>query len=139
MTVKEYMRKWVMTETCICNDRILLQTMMRPLLVCNDGYSISVQASENHYCSPRVSVFGLDYYEVELGFPSEPDDLINGYAEDPSDYTGTVYGWVPMEIVEQLVEKHGGIKGPDEESLNRMERSVKDKIEHVRYTLSWKK
>lgn len=139
MTVKEYMRKWVKTETCICSDVTLSQNMMRPRLVCNDGYSISVQASENHYCTPQISVFGLDYDEVELGFPSEPDELINGYAEDPSDYTDTVYGWVPMEIVEKLIEKHGGIKGPDEEVLKRMEERAKNKSDYVRVTLSWAK
>lgn len=28
---------------------------------------------------------------------------------DPSDPTGTVYGYVPIEVVESLVEKHGGM------------------------------
>lgn len=27
-----------------------------------------------------------------------------------SDYTETVYGYVPIEIVEELINKHGGIK-----------------------------
>lgn len=50
-----------------------------------------------------------DYEEVELGYPSNEDELINDYAED-DDYTGTVYGYVPIEVVEKLIEKHGGIK-----------------------------
>ena len=139
MTVKEYMKKWVMTETCICMDKVLSQIMQRPRLVCNDGYSISVQGSGNHYCTPRANLLGADYDEVELGFPSEPDSLINEYAEDPTDYTGTVYGWVPMEIVEELIKKHGGIKGPDEEALKRMEECVEIKSDFVRATVSWKK
>lgn len=73
-----------------------------------DGYSVSGQASEFHYCSPRLN--GLqDYKSVELGFPSMEDELINEYAES-MDYTETVYGYVPIEIVEKLIEKHGGIK-----------------------------
>lgn len=45
---------------------------------------------------------------MELGFPSAADDLITDYAEDNS-YTDTVYGYVPVEIVDKLIEKHGGI------------------------------
>ena len=81
----------------------------RPRLYCNDGYSISVQASAFHYCSPQLN--GLqDYKSVELGYPSAEDELINEYAEDDLDYTATVYGYVPIEVVEKLIEKHGGIK-----------------------------
>lgn len=32
------------------------------------------------------------------------------YREDDLDYTDTVYGYVPIEVVEKLIEKHGGIK-----------------------------
>ena len=35
--------------------------------------------------------------------------MINSYAEDEYKPTDTVYGYVPMEIVEQLIKKHGGI------------------------------
>lgn len=31
------------------------------------------------------------------------------YAENPDEPCDTVYGYVPVEIVCQLVEKHGGI------------------------------
>lgn len=48
------------------------------------------------------------YVSVELGFPNMEDELINDYAED-MDYTDTVYGFVPVEVVDKLLEKHGGI------------------------------
>lgn len=70
------------------------------------GYS--VQASELHYCEPRCNG-AQDYENVELGFPSIEDELINEYAEDDP-YTKTIYGYVPIEIVEELINKHGGIK-----------------------------
>lgn len=112
---------------------------VRPRIVCNDGYSVSVQASEHMYCEPRYTqwqnengwqVINGDYWSssgtprnfetdhftpydsVELGFPSEADELIYEYAEG-DDYTSTVYGCVPVKIVEQLIEKHGGFKGVD--------------------------
>lgn len=107
MTVKDWLAKPVSTTT-YSNGAHEVQAN-RPRLYCNDGYSISVQASEFHYCSPRLN--GLqDYKSVELGYPSAEDELINEYAEDVLDCTDTVYGYVPIEVVEKLIEKHGGIK-----------------------------
>ena len=80
---------------------------LRPRVHCADGFSVSVQASQFHYCRPRIENAGK-YKAVELGYPSAADDLITDYAEDNS-YTDTVYGYVPVEIVDKLIEKHGGI------------------------------
>jgi hypothetical protein len=77
-------------------------------LQCNTGFNISVQASSRSYCTPRTDTG--PYTHVELGFPSEPDDLIKSYAEDSADQTGTVYGWVPAGILKALIIKHRGIK-----------------------------
>lgn len=80
----------------------------RPWVVCKDGYKISIQANTYAYCNPREN--HADFYsEVELGYPNREDDLINDYAENPNEPTSTVYGYVPVEIVDQLLEKHGGI------------------------------
>lgn len=75
---------------------------------CADGFMISVQASSMHCCEPR-RIKAWPYSEVELGFPSELDELIADYANKP-DTTETVFAYVPIDIVNQLVEKHGGIK-----------------------------
>lgn len=81
---------------------------VRPRVICADGYNVSIQANRYCYCDPRID--GAAYYhEVELGYPSMEDSLINCFAEDHDDYTDTVYGYVPVEIVDQLLEKHGGI------------------------------
>ena len=81
---------------------------IRPLLMCADGFSVSVQASSTHYCTPRINI--ADEYEtVELGFPSAEDSLIMDYAEEYDRPTDTVYGYVPVHIVCELIEKHGGI------------------------------
>ncbi len=82
--------------------------ILRPRVVCNDGFSISIQASETHYCEPRQSKIS-NYKSVELGYPNFEEELIKEYAEEGDDLTGTVYGWVPVEIVDKLLEKHGGI------------------------------
>lgn len=98
MTVKEYLEK-TYTED---------ELNVRPIIQCNDGFTISVQGGTRfHYCSPRELC--NVYNEVELGFPSERDELIIKYAENEDNPTGTVYGYVPIELVEKLIIKHKGI------------------------------
>lgn len=81
---------------------------IRPAIECKDGFHISVQASAYHYCSPRIN--DAEQYEtVELGFPSAEEPLIADFAENPYDLTAGVYPYVPIEIVNKLIEKHGGI------------------------------
>ena len=130
------MNKWLKETISIkrIGDLCVFQNT-RARLTCNDGYSVSIQASEHTYCTPRYTQYQdgdiwhvingnffdygekprnftsenyIPYEAVELGFPSEADELINEYAED-DDYTDTVYGYVPVDIVEKLIEKHGGI------------------------------
>ena len=90
-----------------------------PRIVCEDGFSISVQAREGSYCTPRMDYPAFPHTHVECGFPSSTpltDDL-KAYAEafygcsDESecDFTETVYGYVPVEIVKAELQQHGGI------------------------------
>ena len=77
-----------------------------PKALMKDGFSISIQASEFHYCNPRLSVG--PWNEMELGFPSELDPILDEYAEEPGT-SDTVFGYVPIAIVNELISKHGGI------------------------------
>lgn len=77
-----------------------------PRVVCVDGFSISVQASANHYCKPRKDA--AQWIQVECGFPSEEEALLIPYAESPDDPCHTVYGYVPVHLVERVIERHGG-------------------------------
>lgn len=76
-------------------------------VLCRDGFHISIQANHYTYCEPREDK-AWPYSEVELGFPSELDDLIDIYAEE-HDTTETVFMHVPINIVNELIKKHGGI------------------------------
>lgn len=87
------------------NERFQL---IRPRLICKDGFSMSVQASQYHYCKPRVDGV-VEYEEVEIGPLNEKEELLIPYAENP-DETYTVYPYVPIDIINQVIEKHGGIK-----------------------------
>lgn len=92
-----------------------------PAIQCVDGYTVSVQCSEGAYCTPRVSLLDVsEYEEFELGYPSSHDDLIEQYAENQDDQTDTVFPYVPREIVLQLIQKHGGIKEPEEDEALKM-------------------
>lgn len=81
-----------------------------PVVKCSDGFEMSVQASYGHYCSPRDYLEGGDYSTWEVGFPSLVEDLLMPFAEDVYNPTDTVYGYVPTDIINKVIEKHGGIK-----------------------------
>lgn len=77
-------------------------------IVCKSGLSLSVQASNRHYCHPRENVG--PYKTVEVGFPSKEIDDLMEYAEDPSRPTDTVYGYVPIQLVEKVIDDNGGVE-----------------------------
>lgn len=80
---------------------------VRPRIICNDGFKMSVQGSRGHYCKPRHNE---PYYsEMEVGYPSEVEESILEYAENVGNPTDSVYGWVPVEIIQNIIDKHGGI------------------------------
>lgn len=81
-----------------------------PRIVCSDGFTISVQAHSGSYC--RRDDNGTPI-KVECGFPSttpKTKELLE-FAEHfgDSDYTTTVYGYVPVEVVQAELDAHGGI------------------------------
>src|SRR6185369_501433 len=81
---------------------------VRPGVVCSDGFRVSIQGgTDSHYCSPRESC--NQYDEVELGFPSEKVAEWMEWCENADNPTDTVYGYVPIEVVENVVASHGGI------------------------------
>lgn len=81
-------------------------------VLCRDSFSISIQANHYTYCEPREDK-AWPYSTVELGFPSELDDIIDIYAEEYGT-TETVFGYVPINIVNKLIKKHGGYRGNKE-------------------------
>ena len=84
-----------------------------PRITCKDGFSISVQGSSFSYATPRVDNPPNGYTHVECGFPSTTPKTkeLREFAElcGTDDYTETVYGYVPVEIVEAELEAHGGV------------------------------
>ena len=93
----------------------MMTTSRLPHIVCADGFSMSVQVGYSLYSTPKK--VAKRYSAVEIGYPSEPEELIKEWAEWISfseedgepDYTDTVYPYVPVKIVNQVLKKHGGI------------------------------
>lgn len=81
-------------------------------LVLADGTTLSVQASNFHYCQPRIDIEDYSQYaEFEIGYPSVKIDEIMPYVEDEENPTDTVYAWVPKAVIEHLIESRGGVVG----------------------------
>ena len=100
----EHQRKQPFTETKNgCKYRVM------PQLQCVDGFKMSVQASETHHCSPRFNE-EYAYFEVEVGYPSEKVDRLMEWADNPDLPTESVYGRVPVEIVNNIINARGGLK-----------------------------
>ena len=83
-----------------------------PHVVCKDGFKMSVQAGQSLYSTPKD--VADDYEEAEVGYPSTEETLLTTYAEDNDNLCDTVYGYVPCSIIDEVIEKHGGI---DEEAI----------------------
>ena len=81
---------------------------MNKEIVCKDGFTMSVQANEGAYCSPRVND-AAKYTSVEVGFPSQPESLLMEWADNSGKPTNTVYGYVPAHRISLVCVKHGGI------------------------------
>lgn len=81
-----------------------------PSVFCKDGFNISIQIHNGNYCGSENGIrkFGIDWKLVEWGFPSQPIDAEKYMSED-SETTTSVGGYVPVELMEELIEEHGGI------------------------------
>jgi hypothetical protein len=80
-------------------------------IICADGFTVSIQANEGAYCTPRQNG-AKQYTQVELGFPSAREELIMDWMEvvgEDTDPLDSVYPYVPVSVVTNVIAKHGGI------------------------------
>lgn len=89
---------------------------VREQMVLNDGTTLSVQASSGHYCTPRKSytdpwvsdeVEYFDYSHVEVWCVS--CDVPESWLEY-GDQEDNPYAYIPVSMVKEFIEQHGGIK-----------------------------
>jgi hypothetical protein len=81
-----------------------------PHIKCPDGFTMSVQASKYHYCTPRDD-YG-PWEAVEIGFPSHPIPEALEWRDGPEPDTGNVFACVPLSVVAEIIWKHGGTFEP---------------------------
>ena len=103
MKINEFIQKYRKVKKLVPG----MTTSRTPHVVCKDGFKMSVQAGQSLYSEPRDVA---DHYEeAEVGFPSTEESLLTSYADDEYNLCGTVYGYVPCSIIDEVIEKHGGI------------------------------
>ena len=115
MKINEFIKNNLKVK--VLNKDPLMRHMMTstrlPHIVCTDGFTMSVQVGYSLYCKPKK--VAKRYSEVEIGFPSDHEPVIEEYAECFTfeeldiDFTNTVYPYVPVKIVDKVLKKHGGI------------------------------
>lgn len=87
---------------------------MFTVVVCRDGFSFECQASKRHRCEPQDKSANnkggmANYEELEVHCPSEPVAALLDYADDPDNPTKTAYGYVPVALLQNIIEQHGGL------------------------------
>ena len=116
MKINEFIKKNLKVK--VLSEDPLMKHMMTssrlPHIVCVDGFEMSVQVGYSLYSEPKK--VAKRYSKVEVGYPSDHEPLIEEYAEsfyddgeDVTDYTDTVYPYVPVKVVDKVLKKHGGI------------------------------
>lgn len=100
-SVNEYLK---VTYVLVCDEYVI-----RPRVVCKDGFELSIQAGNFFYSCPAVTRTDVEYTACEVGCPSVKEELLMPYIEsDKDDPTTAVYPYTPVDIIQKVVEKHGG-------------------------------
>ena len=114
-SINEFIKNNLKVKVLYGNKDPLMKHMMTssklPHIVCSDGFEMSVQVGFSLYSTPKK--VAKRYSAVEIGFPSDHEPLIEKWAEnlfeDSPDFTDTVYPYVPVKVVDEVLKKHGGI------------------------------
>ena len=98
MNINQYIQKYRKVVT-ISPDVISCRV---PHVRCHDGFKMSVQVGQSLYSCPSSVA---DHYEsVEVGYPSRHVPELKEYDQGDS-----VFPFVPCTVVDEIIEKHGGI------------------------------
>ena len=83
--------------------------VVHPHIICNDGTTLSVQASQYHCCSPRVNKKDCNglYLKVEVFFVS--DEVPDSWLEY-GDNVDNPFEYIWISLVEEFIDSHGGIR-----------------------------
>lgn len=83
---------------------------IRPMALCEDGFTACINANEKSYCTPR-RWDANSYSDVEVYGPSVLDEELAPWSERGM-YDKEFLSFVPVYLLDKvLMEKHGGIVG----------------------------
>lgn len=80
------------------------------MVVCKDGYEMSVQASEGHHCIPRTMEGPWDAFEVFCHLEAIKTDALRDLVTDED--MGPI-PIVPHDVLMAEIEAHGGLKSQE--------------------------
>ena len=96
MTINQYVQKY------LNRDKI-------PPVICADGFHMSVGVGVFYFSRPR-NCDAEEYTHMGIEFPSDADPLILEYAYDKDHPTETFYIYVPVDLIDAVIAKHGGAR-----------------------------
>ena len=100
---KKYGKCIYMTKTC--RDPYFAKF---PPIICKDDTFISAQAGENYHCYPKENLDTFEYETVELN-RNEVTDAERLLSPFICNYDKYVYDNVPVEVVDEIIKRHGGL------------------------------
>lgn len=106
--MKDFIHYMEVFEELAMEGKLLLKTY--EALECNDGFTMSVQASSNHYCLPREMTEIEKYTHFEVS--AEDETLFQPYEISDNAH---IFTKVPKEVIQKVIEKHGLLKKMTEE------------------------
>lgn len=102
----DYVNQWLSEHKATDPTKGLFYKTVVPHITCKDGTTLSVQASGAHYCNPKSDSGPWSSVEVWCIRKGKrtiyPRSFGAGGKHDP-------YGWVPVEIVNNFIKRHGGL------------------------------
>ncbi len=85
-------------------------TIPFPLVFCEDGFAMSVQANEYVFCKPRASLAFWNAFEIDYLTEVEPLLLKGNWIEDRNQPMRSTYAFVPIKVITNIIKKHGGLE-----------------------------
>ena len=99
-------------ETCLQNN--IGAYVVRPYAICADGYRVSIEGRSEPVvrCWPHEDA--AEYTHVMVFSPSCEDEELTPYHCEPR-WQGKYYDFVPVKVMDKVLEKHGGVVGTKED------------------------
>lgn len=104
MEVKEWLA-YTSKEILDAREKDKVLQITRRELECNDGLTLSVQASEFHFCEPKEVCETYESVEIYAH-----GDVLLELEELDYNMIDSVYKYVGIDALEYLVAVHGGMK-----------------------------